>query len=331
MLYNVGRSPEIVYDRSHNPVTLLPKTVYGFWDVPESKYVSGYVQYQKSVVPLLQQASVVHFIRTFALGDILMLFPVARQLRATYPNIKTLILQTNAPLHISPFLNAFNEGVFDRIEQVPARPDASRWDLQVLFDGLVEQDHFVEWCKTTPRIDLYRKYVELDVKEPVVWSFFTPPLHGDMGVVFCPAGSNKFKQLPLEHTAYIRDRLVKIYKKVLVAGEFNRVPPEMLLSSLQRAKACVTVDSSLLWMTHFTKTPVVLLTGPSRGKERLAHHPLIPEGVIEISLATEIGCEPCFQGAARCNGKATCTSGVPVQRLWSLIHEGVEKVGWKIR
>ena len=44
---------------------------------------------------------------------------------------------------------------------------------------------------------------------------------------------------------------------------------EKFFSTIAKAKCLITMDSSPLWISHFTRTPVVVLFGPTRDSERL--------------------------------------------------------------
>jgi ADP-heptose:LPS heptosyltransferase len=96
-----------------------------------------------------------------------------------------------------------------------------------------------------------------------------------------------------------------------------------LFSWIAGARCVVTMDSSPLWVSHFTKTPVIAILGPSRPAERLKAHPLYPEGAVAIELNKELKCEPCFEIAEHCKRKFDCLKTISPERLYELIQPHV--------
>jgi hypothetical protein len=327
MFYNPKRV-EVIYDYRNDPIELPPRCLYGGFDGTSERYREILSQVD-SPIPFLEKATSLLLIRRGALGDVLMLIPVVRQLLQVYPNIKKVILETASRISQSDILKEFCKDVFHEIRPYDGHR-SENYDLAFYLGGLVEQDHYMAKCRNLPRITIYQSYFALP-ECGVTWTPEIPLLGSCKEVVFCSGGSTVVKQLSsLTAGDLARDKSLGV---TIHVSELLKVPPLGLLEALRNAKVCITVDSAVLWMCHFTCTPVVFLSGPTRGAERLAHHPLRPDGVWEVSLSKEIGCEPCYESVrAGCTREhIRCMQGVPFPRLRELILEGVRRVAWKIK
>jgi hypothetical protein len=262
------------------------------------------------------------------MGDSLIFLPVARQFKEEYPG-RRLSFVTSFDIHKSGLLQNFNEGVLDGISYTLS-PISNGKTVGVLMDGLLERDHTDESYSHKNRLDIYRDFLELDSSKPVVWTSKTPPV-GLAGVLFCSSGTNERKTLPPDTAEFIAKNLERKYKTLIHIGENRRIDPFKLLSFTERARVIVTVDTMPLWLAHFTRTPVVLITGPSLGDVRLSRHPLYPDGVREVKLCSEVGCEPCFERGEKCSMTIKCLKEVPKARVWEMVEKATEEVIWKTR
>jgi hypothetical protein len=326
MLYN-GKSVEIFTDQSGNSLSVPPRCVFGYWNGFDQRYPQ--FNSDITVSERLRGASSILVIRRYALGDTLMLLPVLRQLRDQYPNIKTLTLLGSKTILDSGLPQEFGCGIVDRF--IPDTSwNFSAYDVAFLVDGVVEQDHTIGWCQHTPRVDLFRIFFELSLREPLNWDCHSLS-SGWKNVVFCSSGNKPQKTVPKVVADSIAEKLARKFPDFYHTGAEKRVPYPELFSMMVNAKALVTVDTSLLWIAHFTKTPVVFLHGPTRPNERLVYHPLQPDGCVSIDLAKASGCSPCYEGMQKCSNQARCFTNVDEKWLYDGILEGIRSVSWKTR
>ena len=257
-------------------------------------------------------------IRTYALGDILMLVPVIRALRKQ---------------GYDPFLRTVNEWrpILDLldIEMEDKRHTFRFVDWGVNLDGTLEQDHFRPILSEIHRVEIY--FIALGIKKmpkKLDWGLDLEKLpkvdiEGDY-ICFQGAGSTKMKKLPSESINYIKERFKEKGINVVMIGEGNKKSARRLFAIIKGAKCLICMDSAPLWISHFTKTPVIALLGPTRASERLSKHPLYPDRAVGIALNKEIDCENCFESTKKCNGEVDCLKVRP-ERIWELIYPEVEK------
>lgn len=258
-------------------------------------------------------------IKTYALGDILMLVPVIRALRKRgYDPIMRTINKWRSVLDL---LDIEMEGIEHSSRSVDG------WGINL--DGTLEQDHFRPIISKIHRIEIY--FTALGVgKMPRKLDWRVNPeklpktdIKGDY-ICFQGGGSRKIKQLPLESINHIRKRFEEKGINVIMISNENKMSIKGLFALIAGAKALITMDSAPLWISHFTKTPVVVLFGPTRASERLTKHPLYPKKAVDVALNEEINCESCFESVKKCNGGIDCLK-VKHERIWELIYPEVEK------
>lgn len=273
--------------------------------------------------------------RTFALGDILMLVPVIRALRRKGydPYMRTI-------KWAKPILELLNiEAV-----AVEAQGHPPQGEYGIMLDGTVERDHAQPELSELHRTNIYFGALGVrNVPRKLDWSMnlkrlpnMKPPAKDY--IVFQGRGSTFKKQLPSETIQslifkfeeknipliYIGERLGLRAKKKNTIFKWHDLPVKALFSYIAYARALVTMDSSPLWISHFTKTPTIVLFGPTRASERLVQHPLYPKKVIGIALNEIIDCASCFEAAGRCNDRVDCLKIRP-QRIFDLIYPKVKK------
>lgn len=257
-------------------------------------------------------------IRTYAMGDILMLVPVIRALRKR---------------GYDPFLRTFKSWrpVLDLLDietgaiEHPFRFD----DWGINLDGTLEQDHFRPKLSKIHRIEIYFMALGMrKVPKKLDWRLNSEKLpkanvEGDY-ICFQGRGSTVMKQLSLDSINCIKRGFEEKGIHVAMVGEGYKRSIGELFALIAGAKILVTMDSAPLWISHFTKTPVVALLGPTRISERLTKHPLYPDRAVGVALNEEINCESCFESTKKCNGKMDCLK-VRSERIWELIYLEVEK------
>ncbi len=312
---------QIVYDWKQDPIEIPNNCV--FFTRQRSIFSS-----LDSLAPLLLRARRLLLIRRFALGDILMLFPVCRELRKFY-GVSHITLATTTMLAESPVLDMLNDGAVDRIISTDLL-DRISYDVACHLDGWLELDHLKEPFKRKHRVDLYREFFELPTNAMPDWGTLEKEVSARY-LVFCSGGRRLYNSLSPTVAKAIEAKLSK-RKKVVLLSDTNRVPDSDLVSIIGGAAALVTVDSAPLWIAHYTATPIVFLSGPTRPEERVIYHPLYPDGVETVMLAEKIGCEACFERAVDCQFTAACMrndreAGEIAREVW----EKVERVRWKKR
>jgi len=260
--------------------------------------------------------------RTFALGDILMLVPVIRELRKRGydPYLKTI-------RWAKPVLDLLG------IESDILRPHhSSENEYGIMMDGLVEQDHMRPKLSKIHRVDIYFKALGIEkLPKKLDWSIDLSrlPSSGLKGkyVVLQTAGSTVKKRLSND----ARTALIKAFKNdgvhIVTIGEGNALSLEKLFAVIADAKCLITMDSGPLWISHFTKTPVVGIFGPTRPTERITYHPLWPDKVIGVRLNDKMNppCKSCFENSKNCGDRMDCLK-ISGDRLYKLIRPHVIKI-----
>jgi ADP-heptose:LPS heptosyltransferase len=325
VVYNAKGGLQVIYDQNRNPVEIpqgffTPFPLSAFYGTP------GLVDV-RNPDDFIGDSPKVIFAKSYALGDGLMLVPVAREFKAKWPG-KKITLAIGASY--IPTISLLHEDAFDRI--VPSAILFNNRPTPVIgffLDGVLEVDHQGGRESYIHRVDLYREFMGLPTGVNPVWSE-KERFVGEQGVVFCSGGSQRIKQLPKETVDFILEKLTKKYWAVTHISNGNFLPPETLVEKIRNARVLITMDSSPLWIAHFTGTPVVLLSGPTRGLERLSYHPLYREGTAEVSMSQMVNCEPCFERKLTCGGAITCMQA-PKEKIWAALSDAVESVIWKTK
>lgn len=304
--------------RSGEPITVYPhqalETVQIHGDL------SGVLTPIDSFLNYLDKRKIKRFciIRTYALGDILMLVPVIRALRRQGYN---------------PFLRTFQRwrSIADLLDiEMEVVEQTFRFaDWGINLDGTLEQDHFRPILSKIHRVEIY--FMALGMKnmpKKLDWGLNLEKLpkvgiKGDY-ICFQGAGSTKMKQLPPSSINYIRERLKEKGVNVIMVGGGGRKPIREFFALIAGAKTLITMDSAPLWVSHFTKTPVAALLGPTRALERLSKHPLYPDRAVGIALNGEINCASCFENIRKCKGRMDCLKVRP-ERIFERLYSEVGK------
>ena len=271
--------------------------------------------------------------RTFSLGDVLMLVPVVRELERLGYDVH---YQTDA--RYVPLLRALDirTAALDRLDV-----------YAVMLDWTVERDHLEPLLRDMHRCEIFARSIGL-TQMPDRWNWDCSLSHfsemkddwateGDY-IVFQGSGAAQQRGLTADtvqwlleaftvegiRVLYIGEPLPElVVDKKLVRLQFTTSTLLELFSWIGGARCVVTMDSSPLWVSHFTKTPVIAVLGPSRSAQRIGEHPLYPEGAVAIELNRELKCEPCFEVAEECGRKFDCLKGINPERLYELIRPHV--------
>ncbi len=327
-MYFNGSSVTQVFYAGREPFEVNSKF---FFFLPKCVAIPTEFKYYKSPInsDLVNAADTIVIKRLGALGDILMLAPVVNQIKDEFGKKVKLVVGEN--YLNSKFIQVLAEGVFDELIPYLSFSKLATNEIGIDFTGVMELDYsFSDW-KYVPRVDIYRKLLGLDTSVPLVWRKSPFPWFDKEWIVFSSGGSTAIKTIPIDIATFIIDGLCdKGYGVVHNRDEKGlRLEAEDMIGYLLKAKCLITTDSAPLWMSHFTDTPVCFIHGPSRTEERLAHHPLRPEGVCDIDLAKQVNCEPCFEDMQACKGAVDCFNKIDKSELLKLILDGVDRVSWK--
>lgn len=319
MIYN-GGGLQVFYDDNRDPITVPPRFI-----VDISPKLPQNVFHVKKITSYLEPNRTYVFVRSFALGDILMLVPVVREFKRRYSGSKVRLF-TSGRFTKSIVLNELSGDVFESISD-GSFVNPKHYDVGIVLDSILERDHSNPAYSVKHRVDIYREFLGLRSGQMPVWSE-REEAPGKHGVVFCSAGNTILKALPNETASYIDKRLRSRFNRVWHINNNARLPEREFLDVIRSARAVVTMDTAPLWIAHFYRTPVVFISGPTRGSERLCYHPLMPDGVAEVSLSAMIGCPPCFEHAVDCNRNVDCLKA-EARVVWQGINSALEKVMWK--
>lgn len=278
----------------------------------------------KNVLKEIEQAETIILQRTFGLGDVLMLLPVVRELKGLFPDKKFLIATVESEFR-GQMIDLLDEGFVDNvIEQTVV--ERRNYDIGAYFDWYLERDHATPGFMEMHRIDLYRRFFGLPEGQIPVWSEELER-GSDSYIIIHEGGNRDVKSLPRETFKYLVESLSKSYDVKPLSRE-ARIPADEFISLILDASCLVTMDSSPLWVAHFTRTPVVAVLGASRPEERIIYHPLYPEGATAIKLNELINCPPCRECMGRCGGTAKCMQA-PKEKVFELVSKAIEEVKWK--
>jgi len=84
--------------------------------------------------------------------------------------------------------------------------------------------------------------------------------------------------------------------------------PVELFSLIAGAECLITTNTSTFWMSHFTKTPTVLVISTPKHKYVPTLHPLYPEGVKTIFAGKYLNCDGCWETGEFCSSEFLCLS-----------------------
>lgn len=325
-------------DRDNAPIVIPPN---GAVDISDLKFVTKAVQPVSSVIEYFKSKEIKRFFlrRTFAMGDMLMLIPIVRYLRTLGfdPTIKTVQRYFNIirRFNIEIILTGFG-------------PDGAGIEL----DRTVELDHSHQKMQSLHRIDIYLTALGFNkFPKKLDWEYDKrnfPTFEQLEGfkfkkkdyVIFQGSGSTKAKTLPKARIEGVINALNKEGVKVVYIGnsiQLDLKESEMtevacvkysflqLFPMFEHAKAAIVMDSGPLWLSHFTKTPIVGIFGPTDPNTRLTYHPLYPKKVRAVETNRHIDCKRCYEAAARCKHTFKCLH-IPLDTLFNDLYPKLREV-----
>jgi len=248
--------------------------------------------------------------RTHALGDVLML-------RSLIPAVKR-----KKDIDVKVYADAY-----DFLVTSLNTYKASTYSINL--SGTVELDHSIntKWSKKH-RIDIFAEALGVKFKKDDLdfsLDFISEkPLIDEKYIVIQGSGSSDVKTLKEDayntvlyelSVAFPEHKILVLnhkkptidINKTSVSG--SKLPFPDFWNVIKNADFCVCLDSGPLWVTHFTKTPVIALLGSTPIKTRLTYHPLFgTDGCHGIELFNLVGCKQCNELGVFCNNKYTCLS-----------------------
>jgi len=260
--------------------------------------------------------------RSFALGDVLLLIPVVRRLREKL-SLEHVTLITQPRFVDNPLISALANRVYDRyMTKDDVVRDSSIYDIGITLNGVLERDHSQPKYQRTHRVNIFMDWFGL--KGNVSWDCGRTWKKKEH-IVVQTGGSGPLKELPRETRDYVVERLKGEKYEVVRVGDDAKVSDAEFLELIGTASCVISMDSSPLWISHFTKTPCVLILGPTREEERLTMHPLYPKKAKAIALNKLIDCPSCFEQRGECVGTVDCFH-IEKEKVADLVLEATKEV-----
>lgn len=294
--------------------------------------------------------------RTYALGDVMILWPFFKFLRKRYPT-KQLILRGRKDFNVAyyhvPWLTLVDE--FDS----KASGISSNEIVLDLDKNTFECDH----SRTHPfhnihRLEILYSLLKVDPSKRICdytfegfdtqcQSFVDNWISSnkiEKFIIFPYRGSNPIKSFPIP----IRHEIIKFLAdnsdfKVIVT-DVSSSPPEKfeydnvywflgnsfhsLLCLYRKATMVISTDSSSLWFSHFSSCPIILFLGPTTKETRLKFHPLYPDLAQEFSLFPYIdSCKSaCYHLLDTCKNQIDCFKPIRFEKFKITLLKMVEKM-----
>ena len=270
--------------------------------------------------------------RSFALGDVLMLVPVINYLKS---------IGWNAWLDTDFTRFTQFTGLDIRYRRMKETP------IGLMLDHLLEFDHNPDHpYSRLHRVDIYADALGIKIPKKLNWNIDfkeTIPIDDTDYVAVQVGGSTRMKTLKPGYIMTIVRLLRKRGYKVVLFGVSNgdkiqmpdidgvlnlidKIDLRELFGLIRRARILISMDSSPLWISHFTRTPVIMLHGSTRVQERLTRHPLFPHQTGSVDLAGLVGCTACFETAKYCADKISCMRTLSVKRLGESVGQQLNKL-----
>lgn len=342
LLINKSKLPQIIsVPGKAFPITIFPGMVFNPIVVKNFKIYDAFEEFN---VERFRNVDKVGFFRSYALGDIIQLIPVARYFKKIF-NIKRIEIATKMNLiqilrYIFRDIGFFSDQYLNHIKDVP----------YFNLDSILELDHNIEHpYREKHRIDIYFENIGISsyVKEELDWSnsIRLKELNVDMNTTrkkigIQIRGSTDIKTLKLDTVKQIVNELAKEYTVYLIhhaacdnfngdnivntCGKLNVIE---VVSLLTKMDCCITMDSGILWLAHSANCPVIAILGSTREHERISLHPQYPKKAKAINIAEEIiGCTPCFETKKYCGGKMNCMNNFDKDKLITLIKTKLNEI-----
>lgn len=214
-------------------------------------------------------------------------------------------------------------------------------------DNTVEKDHSFTRFSKMHRIDIFAEAFDLKIKPKNLdfsLDFLGDRLIKDEYIVVQGSGSadvktikdNVFNDVILSLSATFPDKKILVLdnrkptsdiNNIIISGTKFSFPD--FWNIIKHASFMVCLDSGPLWVSHFTKTPIIALLGSVPIKTRLTYHPLYKDGgALGIELFKLIECKQCNEQATFCNFKYPCLgSGINSASFEEVFENKLQQIG----
>jgi len=323
-------------DMNFTPVVVQPNEIF---DRRQTNLdVDKYSSFRKFNIKEIYGHENLTLVREFALGDLIMLIPVARNFKRQ-KNIKNLFIATSERF-IKPLKTLFPDLEFLKLSAC----DNKKHGLQIHLNGILECDHSLNnEQRNLHRMDIYANFLNTKI-DKLDWSsqmqtkgkLFINPKENTIALQI--RGSGYMKTLPYEFVQRMATSIAAKGFKVLLIDQdaskgfedhniinaCGKMTVIDIIENLKHCKCVLTMDSGVLWLAHVAACPVITFLGSTREHERMTLHPLYPEKARTIDLATHIGCTPCFETRARCKGTIDCMNKFNHDTILNEVHRNLD-------
>jgi len=273
-------------------------------------------QFKKVNINLLDYNSIV-FKRDYALGDVVMLYPIVSYLRKLG---KKVTINTSRNYFIDK-VDFFNQDISNYL---------NKFDCILNLNGVLERDHSEPSLFDVHRLDIYLEYLNLSLDD-INWKL---PLtfsenENKKYVGFQARGSTFFKGFRNNNVLL---NLLETNKILLIDKNTpNFKHPNLthkqlklseLLQQMSNLKGLICFDSGLFWLSHVVNIPAFVIVGPTSGIKITKYHP--NNKTIFYDTKEDIGCKTCGESGIRCNRSFKCMINFNEDRLINNIKKWIE-------
>ena len=314
---------------SFEPLEVYPNMIF------DADCITMNMDSVQNVVPLnhdlIKEQKKLVLCRTYALGDVIQLIPIARHLREKYGMEITIAT--------SERYNNIIRTLFPEFKVIPHTSrsliDGDLYGLKIGLDGVLEADHSTTNVqRLMHRVHIYSKFIldeevnELDWRSQIKEGKMLFD-KSDEVIGIQLRGSGKMKTMPEEFVKKMIFEIAKTHKVMLIDQDSERgfegkniinacgkMDIVSVYTHLKYLKCCLTMDSGVLWLAHMADCPVITFLASTREEERLSLHPRYKEGkALVVDLAKDVGCKPCFETTKYCGGSINCMNKFNYDRI----------------
>jgi hypothetical protein len=316
MYRNISSVIQVVNDTQCDPVHILPRQIVSHKVL---SLVSKLSSFKK--VELSYDVDSILLKRSYALGDIILLFPIVSYFKKL--GKRTAIL-------------AGHRYCIDGVDFVKDCVNESEYELFVDLNGVIECDHNERKLYNKHRLDIYKEILGLEFKN-IDWFIpinKTNVKYSGVLAVQSSGSQSKFKSIDLrpvikslknnniflmrEYTDKNHD---EIYRNVIR----EKTTVRELLEYMVHMRGVVCFDSGPLWLSHVVNIPAFVITGPTYGGKLVRYHPNKKsrwyDTKIDVNCPKKYGCG---ELANWCKKSYTCMNNVNYTRLLKEINNWLE-------